>query len=194
MAVINRMSCGMSNRNPYNPARSFLVANALAGSVASELAASNRRQSEKMVETYLFNSYYMSEAKLAEKVGQYVFCRNLNAAYEFLNNSLRIEMIHDCQNQTSFTTHLTELMEQRKAKYLPFYQKIDRPMPESLSNLSAEELCSTMGVKLMSPEELMQFHKEMKEKEDARKWAEAAGLVFRAVLIIGLLALVFCVS
>ena len=64
MAVINRMSCGMSNRNPYNPARSFLVANALAGGVASELAASNRKQSEKMVETCLFNSYYMSEAKL----------------------------------------------------------------------------------------------------------------------------------
>ena len=94
----------------------------------------------------------------------------------------------------SFTTHLTELMEQRKAKYLPFYQKIDRPMPESLSNLSEEELCSTMGVKLMSPEELLQFHKEMKEKEDARKLTEAAGLVFRAVLIIGLLALVVCVS
>ena len=184
----------MSNRNPYNAARGFWVANALAGSVASELASSNRKQSEKLAETYLFNSYYMSEAGLADKVGQYIFCHNLKAAYEFLNNSLRTEMIHDCQNQTAFKYHLSELMEQRKAKYLPFYQKISRPMPESLSNLSAEELCSTMGVKLMSPEELLQFHKERKEKEDAGKLYEAVGLVFRAILIIGLLALVVCVS
>lgn len=56
----------------------------------------------------------------------------------------------------SFTTHLTELMEQRKAKYLPFLSE-DRP-------------------------------------SYAGKLSEAVGLVFRAVLIIGLLALVVCVS
>lgn len=44
----------MSNRNPYNAARGFRVADALAGSVASELASSNRKQSEK-VGQYVFH-------------------------------------------------------------------------------------------------------------------------------------------
>ena len=34
----------MSNRNIYNAARGYMVAKAIAGGVASELAAENRRQ------------------------------------------------------------------------------------------------------------------------------------------------------
>lgn len=180
----------MSNRNVYKEARGYMVANAIAGSVASELAASNRRQAARLYETGLFDAYYMSEKQLADKVGHYLFCRNTGAAYDFLNNSLRTEIVHDCQNQTSFTTHLTGLIEQRKEKYRPFYQKIRRPMPDSIENLSAEEICSVMNVKLMTPEELDQYHAEKKVKEDAEKFAENLGLVFRVFLILSLLALI----
>ena len=71
-----------------------------------------------------------------------MFCRNIGAAYEFLNNSLKAEIIHDCQNQTSVTTHFTDLIEQRKAKYRPFYQKIERSMPDSIENLTADTLAA----------------------------------------------------
>ena len=51
----------MSNRNIYNAARGYMVANAIAGGVASELAAENRRQAARFAEASLFNAYYMSE-------------------------------------------------------------------------------------------------------------------------------------
>ena len=51
----------MDKKNLYNAARGYFTANALAGSVASELAAENRRQAARFAEASLFNAYYMSE-------------------------------------------------------------------------------------------------------------------------------------
>lgn len=184
----------MSNRNIYNAARGYMVANAIAGGVASELAAENRRQAARLAEASLFNAYYMSEKQLSDRVGHCLFCRNTGAAYDFLNNALRTEIIHDCQNQTSFTTHLANLIEQRKAKYRPFYQKIERSMPDSIEKLTAEEICSVMSVRLMTPEELNKYHADKKAKEDAEKFSENVGLVFRAILIIGLIVMMICLS
>lgn len=184
----------MDNKNLYNAARGYFTANALAGSVASELAAQNRREAMKLAQITSFYAHYLSEKQISDKIGHYMFCRNIGAAYEFLNNSLKAEIIHDCQNQTSFTTHLTDLIDQRKAKYRPFYQKIDRSMPDSIEKLTAEEICSVMSVRLMTPEEVNKYHADKKAKEDAEKFSENVGLVFRAVLIIGLIVLMISLS
>jgi hypothetical protein len=53
----------MSNRNIYNAARGYMVANAIAGGVASELAAENRRQAARLAEASLFNAYYISNSR-----------------------------------------------------------------------------------------------------------------------------------
>lgn len=184
----------MDKKNLYNAARGYFTANALAGSVASELAAQNRREAIKLAQITSFYAHYLSEKQISDKIGHYMFCRNIGAAYEFLNNSLKAEMIHDCQNQKEFKTHLSDLIEQRKVKYLPFYEKIDRAMPDFIKHLTAEELCSIMNVDLMTPEELKQYHFEKKAQEDAEKFSENVGLVFRAILIIGLIVMMICLS
>lgn len=184
----------MEQRNFYKVATGLMVTNAIAGSVASELAKLRREEAMKIAQISSFYSHYLSEKQLADKVGHYLFCKNIGAAYEFLNNSLKRELIHDCQNQKEFTTHLSQLIEQRKEKYRPFYDKIERAMPEFLENMSAEELCSTMSVNLMTPEQLRQYHTEKKAKESAEQLSEDLGLIFRAVLIIGLVILMICLS
>ena len=152
----------MNNQDMYNSARRYIVANAVIGSAASKMAELNREQT----------------ARIAD-------------AYEYLNSSLRNEMIHDCQNQKEFTKHLSQLLESRKDTYRPFYEKIGIEMPEDLETMTAERICSVMGVELMTPQQLEKYHRDKKSYERGEELAENVGLFFRAILIIGLLILIF---
>ena len=103
-------------------------------------------------------------------------------------------MIHDCQNQKEFTTHLSELIQCRRDKYSPFYEKIGMQMPEDLETMTAEDLCFVMSVELMTPEQLKEYHRQKEEKESGERLAENIGLAFRVVIITGLIILMICLS
>ena len=184
----------MNNHDLYNAARGYWTANAVIGSAASKMADLNRQESAKFAEMVLFNPHYLSEKQLADKIGNYILYNDLVGAYEFLNRSLKNEIIHDCQNQKEFTTHLSELIEERKDKYRPFYQKIDMSMPAIIEDMTAKGICDIMSVELMSPSQLKQYHSEKEAQEWADKLVENLGLVFRAVIIIGLVILMICLS
>ena len=181
----------MSNQDLYGSARRYIAANAVIGSAASKMAQLNREQEAKIAETTRFYSHYKSENELADQVGRYILLKMIADAYLYLNNSLRSEMIHDCQNQKEFTTHLPELIESRKLKYRPFYEKIGMEMPADLETMTAEDLCVIMGMDLMTPQQLEKYHSDQKAFEQGEKLVENIGLFFRAVLIIGLLILIF---
>lgn len=172
-------------------ATGYMVTNAIARSAASELAEINRKEALEIAKITSFYSHYMTEKQLADRIGSYLLTHNLTLAFEFLNKSLRAEIVHDCQNQKEFTTHLSELIEMRKDKYRPFYQKIEMQMPSDLEELTAEQICSIMSVNLMTPADLKKYHSEKKAKEQAEDISEAVGLFFRAIIIIGCLILIF---
>ena len=184
----------MNNKDLYNAARGYFTANAVAGSIVSELAASNRQQAMEIARITSFYAHYLTEKQISDKVGYYLFCKNVVAAYEFMNNSLKAELIHDCQNQKEFTTHLSEQIELRKDKYRPFYAKIEMEMPEDLETMTAEEICLMMSVELMTAEQLTAYHRQKEEKESGERLAEEVGMVFRAILLIGMLILMICLS
>jgi hypothetical protein len=64
-------------------------------------------------------------------------------------------------------------------------------MPSDLEELTAEQICSIMSVKLMSLEELKKYHIERVAKERSEQLSEDLGLFFRAIIIIGCLILIF---
>ena len=184
----------MSNQDLYGAARRYVAANAVIGSAASKMAQLNREQAAKVAEITRFYSHYKTDNDLADQVGRFMLLNRSYEAFSYLNTSLRNEMVHDCQNQKEFTTHLPELIESRKAKYRPFYEKIGMEMPEDLDTMTAEDLCFVMSVKLMTPEELKTYHSRKADEEWAEKLLENLGLAFRAVLIIGMLILMICIS
>lgn len=184
----------MNNHDFYKTAANYWTANAVIGSAASKMAELNREAAAKVTEISRFYSHYMSEKQLADKVGIYILCKDFVGAYEFLNRSLRNEIIHDCQNQKAFRTHLPALMEERKNKYRPFYQKIEMQMPSVIEDMTAEEICCIMSVELMTPEQLMKHHRAKQDAEFSEKMVENLGLAFRAILIIGLLVLTIYLS
>lgn len=184
----------MNNLDFHRTARGFWITNAVIGSAASKMADLNRQEAARIAESYRFNSHYQSEKQLADLVGRYLLSNDTTGAYEFLNRSLTNEIVHDCQNQKEFTTHLSELIEERKDKYRLFYQKIGVPMPAEIDDVTAEEICSIMSVELMTKEQLKQYHDEKRAEEWADNLMENLGLAFRAVLIIGLLILMIYLS
>lgn len=184
----------MNNSDFYKTARGYWTANAVIGSAASKMADLNSEQGAKIAEITSFYSHYLSKEQLSDRIGHYILCNDLVGAYEFLSRSLKNELIHDCQNQKEFTTHLSELIEQRKEKYRPFYQKIDMTMPNSIDDMTAEDICSIMSVELMTPAKLKQYHSEKEAQEWADKLVENLGLAFRAILIIGLVVLIIYLS
>ena len=184
----------MSNPDLYGSARRYIAANAVIGSAASKMAQLNREQEAKIAEITRFYSHYKSEKELADQVGRFLLLKMTADAYLYLNNSLRSEMIHDCQNQKEFTEPLPELIASRKEKYRPFYEKIGMEMPMDLETMTAEDLCLIMSVELMTPQQLKKYHEDKEAREQGEKLAENIGLFFRAVLIIGLLVLMVYLS
>ena len=184
----------MSNPDLYGSARRYIAANAVIGSAASKMAQLNREQEAKIAEITRFYSHYKSEKELADQVGRFLLLKMTADAYMYLNNSLRSEMVHDCQNQKEFTTHLPELIVSRKAKYRPYYEKIGMEMPMDLESMTADDLCLIMSVELMTPQQLKKYHEDKEAREQGEKLAENIGLFFRAVLIIGLLVLMVYLS
>ena len=184
----------MENQDFYKLARNYMITNAIIGSAASKMAQLNREESAKIAEIHRFYAHYKSDKEIADQVGRFMLLNRKAEAFAFLNNSLRNEMIHDCQNQKEFTTHLSEQIELRKDKYRPFYEKIEMEMPEDLETMTAEEICLMMSVELMTAEQLMAYHRQKEEKESGERLAEDVGLVFRAILIIGMLILMICLS
>ena len=181
----------MDEKTFRNVAVGYMVTNAVARNAACELAEINRKEALEIAKVTSFNAHYKTEKQLANKIGACLLTRSLTSAFDFLNQSLRAEIVHDCQNQTAFTAHLSELIEMRKDKYRPFYQKIEMQMPSDLEELTAEQICSIMSVNLMTPEDLKKYHSEKKAKEQAEEVSEAVGLFFRAIIIIGCLILIF---
>ena len=184
----------MDNQDVYRLARNYMVTNAVIGSAASKMAQLNREQAAQIAEIHRFYAHYKSDKEIADQVGRFMLLNRKAEAFAYLNNSLRNEMIYDCQNQKEFTTHLSELIECRKDKYRPFYEKIDMQMPEDLDTMTAEDLCFIMSVELLSPEQLKEYHRQKEEKESGERLAEDVGLVFRAILIIGMLILMIFLS
>ena len=87
-----------------------------------------------------------------------------------------------CSRQKEFIKPLSELIEMRRNKYQPFYEKINREMPKQIKEMTAEQICSIVGVNLISGQELADFHKNKEDKENAE-------MIFVAIAIIGIIIL-----
>ena len=184
----------MSDRELNNSFGRYVAANAVLGGAAAELSKINREQAAKLAEARLFNSHYMAESELADKTGYILMVYGVDETYEFLWKSLLKEIIHDAKNQKEFKTHLSDLIEQRRKKYRPFFDHVGRDMPIELAELKPEEICTVLNVDLMTPEGLKQYHEGLEAEERVQNLMENLGLAFRAILLLGMLILMFSLS
>lgn len=178
------------NKDLINAGRGYLATRSIINNVSYEL----HKYNEELEKIRLFYANYLTEEKIAEAVGNYMLSEDSENAFEFLNISLKNEIVHDCLNQKEFRIHLSENINLRRDKYRPFYTRIGHEMPPFLNEMTAEQLCHIMGVKLMSPEELAGYHNKRDKEISDKNFHETLGLIFRAVLIIGMIILAIVLS
>ena len=126
----------MNNRNLFG----FFVANSIAGSMSHSL-----REQRQELELQL--AHVTAEEILSEQVELFMASEDIDGAYEYLNTCFNEEIIDAAQNQQDYVYSLETLLEMRKDKYNPFYERIARQMPEYLSSITADDLCDLVGVK-----------------------------------------------
>ena len=126
----------MNNRNLFG----FFVANSIAGSMSHSLR-------EQRMELEMQMAHITTEEILSEQVELFMASEDIDGAYEYLNTCFNEEIIDAAQNQQDYVYSLETLLEMRKDKYNPFYERIGKKMPEYLSSITADDLCDLVGVK-----------------------------------------------
>lgn len=165
----------MDNKDIINAGTGYLAGSSVVNSTIHSL----RRYSEEHKE---FFDNHLTEEQLTETIAKYVLADDYDSAFEFLNNHINNEIIYACSHQKEFIKPLSELIQMRINKYSPFYEKINREMPQQIKEMTAEKICSIMGVDLMSEKELDDYHRDKENKENA-------GQIFWAIIIIGIIIL-----
>lgn len=122
-----------------NGMKGYIAGNAVMGTVVGDM----RR---KRLDYERRSAHQMKEETLNAMVAKFLLNDDADGALEFLNDRFMDEVIDDCQNQADRNYSLETILVKRKAKYKPFYERISKPMPEKLTALTADELCSTLGV------------------------------------------------
>ena len=115
----------MNNRNLFG----FFVANSIAGSMSHSL-----REQRQELELQL--AHVTAEEILSEQVELFMASEDIDGAYEYLNTCFNEEIIDAAQNQQDYVYSLENLLEMRKDKYNPFYERIGKKMPEYLSSIT----------------------------------------------------------
>lgn len=173
----------MSNKDIINAAQGYLAGNAIAKGVINDLKKTREEIQQKL-------AHYTSEEALSAEVAKFILANNKQGAFEYLNSHFNEEIVDAAQRQNDFIYSLETLLKKRKDKYMPFYTRIGMDMPEQLRNITADQLCEILGV------ENLHIIDSVDGKTSPSKPKEGVdfGLIFRAVIIIGLVVLMIVLS
>jgi hypothetical protein len=122
-----------------NGLKGYMAGRAVMGNVVGEMRRSREDYQRR-------SAHQMKEEILSKTVAKFLLSDNADSAFEFLNDCFMDEVIADAQHQKDRSYSLDTILEKRKAKYLPYYERIGKAMPEKLAGLTADELCETLGV------------------------------------------------
>ena len=151
-------------------------------SIMNNAAYNLYKQAEEMAER---TKHVTSEEKLQENIANFVLAEKQEVAFEWLNQCIQTEIIGEAKQQRNNTQILDKQIEAIKVKYLPFYDKLGMAMPKNIADSTGESICNLLGIELLTQE----FYDKQKIEREKQESREGCGLAFRAVLIIGMLAL-----
>lgn len=129
----------MDNRDLLNAGIGYVAGNSIMNSAIRNLRKERERIAERL-------AHITDEKTLGMETAKYILSEDRDGAYEYLNSHFNEEIADACLNQKEFGNSLETIIRKRKEKYMPFYEKIGRKMPENLSAMTADKLCSMLGV------------------------------------------------
>lgn len=119
--------------------KTYLAGNAILGNVVGDMRRAREDYQRR-------SSHQTKDETLNAIVAKFLLSDDADSAYNFLNECFMDEVIDDAQHQKDRNYSLETILVKRKAKYAPYYERIGMPMPGNLEELTADELCQSVGV------------------------------------------------
>lgn len=173
----------MNNNDLIKVASGYVAGKSISSGVISDL----RKQREEIERKLL---YVKTEEVLSAEIAKFILSDNKQAAYEYLNFHFNEEIVYVAQNQNDYIYSLETMIQKRRDKYVPFYQKIEMDMPKQLQDITADQLCELLGVENLHIIDSVDGKTTPSKPNDEFD----LGLIFRAILIIGLIILMIVLS
>ena len=168
----------MDNRDLINAASGYVAGNAVSNSVIGGLRKYREEAARKL-------AHITTEEMLSAEIAKFILSDNKQGAFEYLNSHFNEEIVDAAQNQKDYIYSLETIIKKRIDKYMPFYKRIGMDMPEQLKNINADQLCEILGVTNLHIIDSIDGKSSPSNSNDDID----LGLIFRAILIIGMIIL-----
>ena len=168
----------MSDRDLINAASGYVAGNAVSNSVISGLRKYSEEAQRKL-------AHWTPEETISAEIAKFILSNNKQGAFEYLNAHFNEEIVDAAQRQKDYIYSLETIIQKRKDKFLPFYHKIGMDMPDELKNITADQLCEILGVTNLH----IIDSTDGKTSPSHPSEGVDLGLIFRAILIIGMIIL-----
>ena len=169
----------MDEKNLINAASGYAAGNAVSNSVINNLRKYSEEAERKL-------AHWTPEETISAEIAKFILSDNKQGAFEYLNAHFNEEIVDAAQRQKDYIYSLETIIQKRKDKFLPFYQKIGMDMPEQLKNITADQLCEILGVTNLHIIDSTDGKTSPSHSSDG----ENLGLIFRAIIIIGMIILI----
>lgn len=169
----------MDERNLINAASGYVAGNTVSNSIINNLRKYSEEAERKL-------AHWTSEETISAEIAKFILSDNKQGAFEYLNAHFNEEIVDAAQRQKDYIYSLETIIQKKKDKFLPFYQKIGMDMPEQLKNITADQLCEILGVTNLHIIDSTDGKTSPSHSSDG----ENLGLIFRAILIIGMIILI----
>lgn len=129
----------MDEEKLISAASGYVAGNAVSNSILNSLRKDSEEAKRKL-------AHWTSEETISAEIAKFILSDNKQGAFEYLNAHFNEEIVDAAQSQEDYIYSLETIIQKRKDKFLPFYQKIGMDMPEQLKNITADQLCEILGV------------------------------------------------
>lgn len=169
----------MNEKDLIDAASGYVAGNAVSNSVVSSLRKYSEEAERKL-------AHWTSEETISAEIAKFILSDNKQAAFEYLNVHFNEEIIDAAQNQKDYIYSLETIIQKRKDKFQPFYQKIGLDMPEQLKNITADQLCELLGVPNLHIIDSTDGKTSPSYSSEGENW----GGIIKAILIAGMVILI----
>ena len=140
-----------------------------------------------------WKSHHPFPETINESLSKFILSKDFDCGYKYLNGLVTEEYVHYAQHQKDSQFAIERLVRMVKSKYIGYYARLQKDMPDELASIDAQKLCDAVGVPILRTVDATDS--KFKEERIARgEERSTASIVLCAIVIITVIVVAIAVS